>query len=650
MERDHFYVTTPIYYVTAKPHLGSLYATLLADVLARWHRLKGDEVMFVTGTDEHGQKVAQAADKAGKNPQLFVDEFIPAYKEAWDAYGMSHNVFIRTTDKNHILGAQEFIQALIDNNAIYSSVYEGWYCTPCETFVTEKAVASVGPACPSCSRETAHIAEETYFFRLSAYQDSLLEFYKDNPDFIVPRERAQEVISFVEGGLKDLSISRTTVAWGVPFPGDKEHTVYVWAEALCNYLTAIGYPTDPELFATWWPADIQVLGKDIVRFHGAYWPAFLMAAGLPLPTQLLVHGWIKVDKQKMSKSLGNTVDPMDLYKKYGADAVRYYLMRQIAVNQDGEFSIADLEQRITSELANDLGNLAQRMTMLALKQVADGSSIYNIPVPGVWSAESLALRGESWDMIVEVELHMAECMFHLALARIWQFIHKVNAYFHAAQPWKMADKNSAAFVEVLSATAHSLRTVAFLLWPFMPHKMEELLAGLGVELNLQKDSLKSLELGSWHTAFVLKKMAPLFEKIEIVKESMEPKESAESPIKPVVAHESEQDASITFDDFVKVSLIVGTIVACESVESSDKLVKMCVDFGDKGKRQILAGVKKFYAPEQLIGKQGIFVFNLKPRKMAGLESQGMMLMADDQDGVPRMATVAMQVHNGMRLK
>lgn len=645
MEREQFYVTTPIYYVTAKPHLGSLYATLLADVLARWARLQGKEVMFVTGTDEHGQKVAQAAQQAGKSPQLFVDEFIPAYKQAWDAYGISNNVFIRTTDKKHIYGAQEFINALCENNAIYSSLYEGWYCTPCETFVTEKAVDSVGPACPSCARATTYLSEETYFFRLSAYQDSLLEFYKDNPDFILPRERANEVISFVQGGLKDLSISRTTVAWGVPFPGDTKHTVYVWAEALCNYLTAIGYPTDPELFATWWPANIQVLGKDIVRFHGAYWPAFLMAAGLPLPTQLLVHGWIKVDKQKMSKSLGNAIDPMELHKTYGADAVRYYLMRQIAVNQDGEFSIADLEQRITSELANDLGNLVQRMSTLALKTVADTAVEYTVSAPAVWSDSALVLRGEAWDMIAEVENYMAECMFHLALAKVWHFIHKVNAYFHAAQPWKIVDKSSVEFKEVISATAHSIHAVAILLWPVMPGKMEELLRGLGVHFNLQADSLKSLELGSWHKTFVVKKMPSLFEKIEIIKESMEPVVQLE-PGKQVVS----DSETIAFEDFAKVALVVGTIVACEPVESSDKLLKMQIDFGDKGMRQILGGIKKFYAPADLIGKQGIFAFNLKPRKMAGLESQGMMLMADDVDGVPRMATVAMPVHNGMRLK
>jgi len=649
MERDQFYVTTPIYYVTAKPHLGSLYATLLADVLARWHKLLGKKIMFVTGTDEHGQKVAQAAQKAGKEPQLFVDEFIPAYKEAWDAYNISNDVLIRTTDKNHVFGAQEFIKTLMQHDAIYRSLYEGWYCTPCETFVTEAPlIVDKGPLCSSCNRETSYLSEQTYFFRLSAYQERLLQFYKDNPDFVIPKERAQEIISFVEGGLKDLSISRTTVSWGVPFPEDSAHTVYVWVEALCNYLTAIGYPSDPEVFATWWPADIQVLGKDIIRFHGVYWPAFLMAVGLPLPKQLLVHGWIKVDKQKMSKSLGNAVDPMELFRHYGADPVRYYLMRRIAVNQDGEFAISDLEQAITSELANDLGNLLQRTITLALKKTPDVSGIvYEIAAPDLWSDIALVLRDDSWDMIAAVEQYMEECMFHLALARIWQFVHKVNAYFHAAQPWKIADSDSKIFTEIISATAHSLHTIAVLLWPVMPTKMEELLNSIGMVWSVETHSLKALELGSWNKTFTLHKREALFNKIEKREEVMP---VGESKTEATVHEKKEAHATITIDEFSKVVLLTGTIMTCESVDQSDKLVKMTVDCGSQGMRTILAGVKKYYSAVDLVGKQGVFVFNLKPRKMAGLESHGMMLMAEDENAVPHMVTVATQVPNGTRLK
>lgn len=539
MEREQFYITTPIYYVTAKPHLGSLYSTLLADVLARWQKIQGKKVMFVTGTDEHGQKVAQAARNQNSEPQLFVDQFIPAFKQAWQAYGITNDFFVRTTDKKHISGAQEFVRRLVKNGGIYTSLYEGWYCTPCETFVTETVVAEAiaaqavggqkkenlvaGPPCSSCQRETHFLAEETYFFRLSAYQDRLLQFFADNPDFIIPRERAQEVISFVQDGLRDLSISRTSVSWGVPFPDDEKHTVYVWIEALCNYITAIGYPTDPEKFSTWWPADMHVLGKDIIRFHAVYWPALLMAAELPLPKQLLVHGWIKVNNQKMSKSLQNVVDPMELHALYGADAVRYYLVRYMAINQDGEFSRADLEQKITSELANDLGNLVQRMTLLALKSndnsTDNQSNFYTIDAPAVWSSEALELRSLLWDIIGEYSLHMKDALFHLALSRVWHFIHKVNAYFHAASPWKIKDKKSAEFKEVISATAHSLRAIAILLWPVMPEKMEQLLLSIGVSFDLHGDFLNSLALDVWHHSFTLQKIEPLFTKFEVILEN-----------------------------------------------------------------------------------------------------------------------------------
>lgn len=641
MQRDHFYVTTPIYYVTAKPHLGSLYATLLADVLARWNRLQGKKVFFATGTDEHGQKVAQAAAKANKNPQLFVDEFVPAYKEAWDAYHINNDVFVRTTDKKHIYGAQEFVKILIANNAIYSSLYEGWYCTPCETFVTEVATEQKGPACASCGRETQYLAEQTYFFRLSAYQERLLQFYQDNPLFIIPKERANELISFVQGGLKDLSISRTTVSWGVPFPEDHAHTIYVWVEALCNYITAIGYPTDPEQFATWWPADIQVLGKDIIRFHGVYWPAFLMAAGLPLPKQLLVHGWIKVDKQKMSKSLGNAIDPLELYKQYGADPVRYYLMRQMAINQDGDFSIADLEQRITSELANDLGNLLQRMISLALKQVPDATSTcYEISAPSTWSADAISLRSNAWDMLTAVQSEIEDGMFHLALAHVWRFIHQVNAYFHTQQPWKVIKTNSILFTEIISATAHSLHSIGLVLWPIMPVKMEELLRALGITFNINNHVLTSLELNNWNKTFVLQQQpTPLFEKIETKAQMNEP----QTP--PTVSFDS-----ITIDEFAKVALLVGTIATAETVENSDKLLKLQVDFGEQGLRQIVSGIQKYFAPTDLINKQAVFVFNLKPRKMAGLESQGMLLTASNSEGAPQLVTIATAVANGTRLK
>jgi len=636
MAQKKFYVTTPIYYVTAKPHLGSLYSTLLADVLKRWHRLKGEKTFFLTGTDEHGQKIAQAAEKVGKEPKAFVDSFVPAYKSAWEMFDIDYDCFIRTTDDYHKKGAQHLVQQLLDKGDIYKDSYEGWYCVSCETFVTEKDAqkGTEAPPCPSCGRPTIEVSEETYFFRLSAYQEKLLEFYRENPDFVAPKERMNEMLSFVQAGLKDLSISRTTVQWGIPFPKDPKHIIYVWVEALTNYITAIGYgqPNKQKEFDFWWPADVQILGKDIVRFHGVFWPAFLMAAGLKLPKRLLVHGWIKIDKQKMSKSLGNVVDPVELHARYGTDPVRYYLCRQMAINQDGDFSISDLEQRISSDLANDLGNLLNRVVTLALK-----NNLVTIDVPKSWSEASMALRDESWNVVEDFENHMDDCMFHLALTRLWEFIHKANAYFHAHEPWKLAQKDQKLFLEVIAATCHSLRDIAHLLWPVMPKKMEQLLFSLGQNLEFNHDTIEDLDLCTWHHQFKLTQIPALFEKPEPTKE-----EIMEEKVTVPESH-------ITIDDVVKVELRVGTITECEIVEKSDKLLRMQVDFGDLGVRQILAGVREYYQPEDLAGKQAVFVTNLKPRKMMGMESQGMMLVTDSEGGKKRVVQPSEKAPNGSRL-
>lgn len=645
-EKNSFYVTTPIYYVTAKPHLGSLYSTLIADMIARWNKLQGADVFFLTGTDEHGQKIAQAAAAADKEPKDFVDSFIPDYKKAWDLYDIKYDKFLRTTDDYHIKGAQAFVTTLQDKGYIYKSVYKGWYCTPCETFVAEigpdEEPATKGPQCPNCGRDTHIVSEETYFFKLSAFGDKLLAFYKDNPTFIMPKERAHEVISFVESGLKDLSISRTTVKWGVPFPNDPTHTIYVWVEALSNYLTGIGYGDAHKTkeFNYRWPADVQVLGKDIIRFHAVYWPAMLMAADLPLPKQLLVHGWIKIDKQKMSKSLGNVVDPIELQKKYGAEPIRYYLLRQIAVNQDGDFSIEDVENRIEDDLANDLGNLLNRMTALAEKHDA-----FDIGSISTWSKEAVDLRDESWNTIQDFCVQMNESMFHHALARLWKFIHMTNAYFHSQEPWKLAKTDRTAFIEVLSATCHSLRTIAILLWPVMPKKMEELLSSLGVPFKIEDHTLENLALNSWNKHFMLKKIPTLFDK-----PVRETEEGKVMPQEETIVVQAQDTNYITIDDVVKVELLTGTIEACTDVAGSDKLVQMTVDLGIHGKRTILAGIKKDHAPADLVGKRGLFIANLKPRKMAGTESQGMMLVAEDADGNVQLVEFPAGVANGVRLR
>ena len=642
--KNKFYVTTPIYYGTAKPHLGSLYSTLLADVLARWHRLKGAKTFFLTGTDEHGQKVAQAAQAVGKDPKAFVDSFIDAYETTWHHYEISYNKFIRTTDPEHIKAVQAWIKTVQKKGDIYKSTYSGWYCTPCETYVTEEVASQGAPVCPACNRQTNKVSEESYFFKLSAYQDKLLKFYKDNPNFVIPKERLAEVIKFVESGLRDLSISRTTISWGVPFPDDPDHVVYVWADALNNYISSIGYadPAKQDEFNFWWPANMQVLGKDILRFHAIYWPAFLMAADLQLPKKLLVHGWIKVDQQKMSKSLGNIVDPEVLFKHYGADPVRYYLMRHMAITHDTDFSIQDLEQRITSDLANDLGNLLNRMLTLALK-----NNLAVVPEQKVWLEGAVDLRAHCWDAIKDYEQLIEDGLMHLALARLWKFINQVNGYFHAHEPWQLVKTDAVKFAEVISAVCHSLYAIGVLLLPVMPKKMADLLKNLGIVLSEGPNHIEELANNRWDRTFNLFITQTLFEKPEMKK--------GENVVYPEKTKEQQKKAepesgNISIDDVVKIELRVGTIEECESVPKSEKLYKLQVNFGELGKRQILSGIKASFAPEELIGQQAVFVFNLKPRKMMGLESQGMMLVAKNKEGTLEFIKPRNPVPDGSQLQ
>lgn len=639
---DHkptWYITTPIYYATAAPHLGTLYSTVLADVLARWHKLLGQDVFFLTGTDEFGQKIAQSAEKQGKQPKEFVDQYIPAYKHLWQLYAIDYSKFIRTTDTEHMTSVQHWLSALEHKGDIYKSKYAGWYCTPCETYVTEKDFEAglQNPPCPSCQRATAWVEEEAYFFKLKKYEQKLLNFYNQNPHFITPKERMAEVIAFVKKGLDDISISRSTLTWGIPFPHDSAHVTYVWADALNNYITAVGYGQDTKAhdFKKWWPADVQVLGKDIVRFHAIYWPAFLMASDLALPHQLLVHGWIKVGDAKMSKSLGNAIDPLQLYERYGADAVRYYLVKQLAITQDGQFSIEDLEQKITSDLANDVGNLLQRMSVLAEK-----NNISIIPLPDQWQTQETALQNALQKTILTMQEEMGRGYMHMAYAALWQYVHAVNSYFHALEPWKLVKTDKDRFVMVLSATAHSLYAIALLAWPVMPQKMEELLQRLGRKIsNTESNKIAPDVLTLWNKAFNLIQGEPLFKKPEL-------REVTVNQEQEVIKTES----YITIDDVVKVDIRVGTIIECQEVAGSEKLVKSQVDFGDLGMRQIFSGVRPSLTPDMLRGTQAIFIVNLKPRKMMGEESQGMMLIVKNNEGVMIPVRPAVPVANGTKLQ
>ena len=628
-----FYVTTPIYYVTARPHLGSLYSTVLADVAARWYKLQGVKTFFLTGTDEHGQKIAQAAAQAGKEPQEFVDSFIDAYKDIWNKYGIEYTYFIRTSDKGHVKAVQRWIKDRLESGDIYKDYYSGFYCTHCETYVTQPSGSNEPPLCDTCSRPTIAISEESYFFRLSAYQERLLQFYKDNPDFVIPKERLNEVIRFVESGLTDLSISRTSITWGVPFPDDEKHVVYVWADALNNYITAIGYGNEArqEEFKTWWPADLQILGKDIVRFHAVYWPAFLMASGLPIPRHLLVHGWILVQQQKMSKSLGNVVDPQQLLDQYGADPVRYYLTRFMAITHDSEFSIGDLENRNNADLANDLGNLLNRVVLLSQKH-----DLYEVAAPNNWGAQEIKLRDTFWTLLESYSTEMDEGYYYRALAHLWGYIHAVNSYFHAAEPWKIQEHEE--FKQVISASCHSLYSIAILLHPVMPKKMDQLLLSLGVTLTMGPNHIEDLNDNPWTRTFLLKGLKEqLFSKYERKQENMS------VPIPESIVSE------IALEDFTKVVQLVGTIEQAEEIEGSDRLLKLQVNFGSEGMKQVLSGIKKDISASDIKGKQAIFVVNLKPRKMMGLESQAMILTVTDAENKLRIITVD-NVPNGTRLK
>lgn len=653
--RKNFYITTPIYYPNAKPHLGTLYSTLIADVTARWHKLQGQNVFFLTGTDEHGQKLQEKAEAEKITPQELVDAIVPAFKDLWHLYEIEYSKFIRTTDPEHIKGVEAWIKLMIKQGDIYKSTYSGWYCVPDETFVnvgSDPLQDEKGNyLCPTCKRGLRQLEEESYFFRLSAYEERLLKFYEDNPDFVTPKERLHEVVSFVKSGLKDLSISRKSVSWGIPFPNDPSHTVYVWADALNNYLTGIGFGQTSaqarEQFVSLWPADVQVMAKDILRFHAVYWPAFLMAADLPLPRKLLVHGYILMGDDKMSKSLGNAIDPTQLAAWYGVEQIRYYLLRQMPISHDGRFDLKDLESRIESDLANSLGNLLSRVQVLAIN-----NGLQTVKPVATLEATSEGLRERCEESFRFYWDEMTACNYHSALAELWKFIAEVNAFFQKQKPWDLAKSNKELFAEVISTTCHSLYAIAVMLWPVMPKKAELLLTALGYTFEPGKDYPQELRGNVWDKTFVLHKLPePLFIRPEIHSKELEAAPAPQAAPAPDAKQIVEAGiAEIGIEDFVKVHLAVGTILACDTVHGSDKLYRLQLDFGPLGQRQIFSGVAQHFKPEDLIGKQGVGVVNLKPRKMMGQISQGMMLFADDGNGKLQLTTVGAHVANGSRVK
>jgi len=647
MKQNTFYVTTPIYYVNARPHLGSLYSTLLADVAKRWHMIQGQDTFFLTGTDEHGQKVAQTARQEGMEPQEFVDSLVSSFTDVWDAYHLSYDHFIRTTDQHHKEAVQKWIRQLQEQGDIYKSHYEGWYCTSSEAFLTEKDITYTEdetPICATTGKEATWVSEACYFFRLSAYQDRLLAFYRDNPDFITPSERMNEMISFVQEGLRDLSISRTTVDWGIPFPDDPEHVTYVWADALNNYITAIGWgdPERQETFTTWWPADLQIIGKDILRFHAIYWPAFLMATGCTMPKKLLAHGFIRVNDEKMSKSRGNVIDPMDLLSTYGVDQVRYHLTRYLTITQDSSLSRSDIEQSINADLADDLGNLLHRTVSLAHKY-----DYMHVQAPTSWGEAEQRLQHTLAQTITTVCQEMEHYYFHKGYATIWKFVNAVNRYIHEQEPWKVAKTDRQRFEQIIAAACHSLYAIGVLLWPAMPSKMQELYQQLGVSVTPGSHDYVSI-LTQWDKSFQLTKGKPLFSKIEHTsqKQQQHPSQQASSQ------HVSSQHAShayITLDQLKQVDLSIGTIQRVADIEGSHKLYQLTVDFGDE-QRTICAGIRRQYTSDQLVGHQALFVLNLPPKTFMGVTSQGMMLVSMDHEHNPVIVSPTRPVPAGQRLE
>ncbi len=602
-----FYITTPIYYVNSDPHVGSAYTTIVADIIARYKRMMGYDVFFLTGTDEHGQKILQAANAVGKDPQSFCDQLASRFKSLWEKLDITNDYFIRTTDPEHMKVVQYFVKKMLENGDIYKGEYHGWYCVPCESYWNEDEIGT-DKLCPSCGRELKYISEENYFFRLSKYTNALLEHYRKHPEFVQPDFRKNEMLKILESGLKDLSITRTTFKWGVPMPEDPEHVIYVWVDALINYVSAIGYPSDVERFNRYWPADLHLIGKEINRFHSIVWPAMLMSVGLPLPKMIFAHGWLTVDGQKISKSLGNAINPTYFVEKYGNDVLRFYLLRDINFGKDGDFSEKNLINRLNSDLANDYGNLLHRTLAMIQKHY---SSV--LPAPSKYDEVDEKFKDDVLSRIKEYTELMDEYSLTQAIEKILEILMLANKYFDEKRPWVLAkEKDFSNLGTVLYNVCESLLKVAVMFSPIMPNSSQEVLNRLGY------DSKPSSEvLSRWG---VLKPMAkiihskPLFEKVEIVQQ----KES-----------EPKVENLIELDEFKKVELRVAKVLSAERVPKSDKLIRLELDVGELGKRQIVAGIAKYYEPENLVGKSIVIVANLKPAKLMGVESQGMLLAAKD---------------------
>ena len=635
MAKPTFYITTPIYYPSATLHIGHCYTTVAADTMTRYKKMRGYDAYFLTGSDEHGQKIERAAAAADMKPIEYVDRIIASFQELWKKFDIDYDDFIRTTQPRHEEVVAEVFNKLKAKGDIYLGSYEGHYCVSCETFYTETQIKDAGGVCPDCGGPVDIVQEESYFFKLSNYSDRLLEYIDANPDFIQPVSRRNEMINFIKQGLEDLSISRTTFSWGIPVPGDPKHVIYVWLDALTNYISALGYTKGDERFEKYWPADVHLVGKDIVRFHTIIWPIMLMALDLPLPKKVFAHGWILVNEGKMSKSKGNVVDPMVLADKYSTDALRYFLLREFIFGTDGNYSEDVLINRINVDLANDFGNLLSRTTAMITK-FQNGV----IEAPGEKNEADDELLGLFKTVPDEMAEYMEKLEFHNAFASVWKIITKANKYIDECAPWalnKNGEKEKLA--TVLYNMAEAIRIATILLTPVMPNTPAKVFAQLGIDDQPELHTWESLTYGGIKAGTEIHRGEPIFPRLEAEKEDA-PKEEKKNKEKQqkkqektaVKEEKKEAEGVITIDDFNKVELRVGTILAAEKVENADKLLKFNVKIGEE-ERTIVSGIAKYYAPEDLIGKNVVVVANLKPVKLRGIESCGMLLCAKKDDAL-----------------